>query len=71
MRGGFNHPLSPSFTPSENQDRGRIRWHLDIAIILATTRLDAFDPFFIALFISQVTTGYDPTFILKGAFGIR
>ena len=44
---------------------------MDITMILSVTRLDAFGPLYTTLFISQVTTGYDPAFILKGAFGVR
>jgi hypothetical protein len=38
---------------------------------LSVTRPDAFGPLCKALPISQVTMGYDPTFISAGAFGIR
>jgi hypothetical protein len=41
------------------------------AMILSATRPDAFGPLCKALSISQVTTGYDPTFISAGAFGVH
>jgi hypothetical protein len=59
MKGGFNHLFLPSFTPSGNRERNRIRWHLEIAMILSATGLNAFGPFFLAL-LSQMTTDYDP-----------
>jgi hypothetical protein len=49
MKGGFNHPFLPSFTPSRNREQNRIRWHLEIAMILSATGLDAFGPFCLAL----------------------
>jgi hypothetical protein len=49
MKGSFNHPFLPSFIPSENQERNRIRWHLEIAMIPSATGLNAFGPFFLAL----------------------
>jgi hypothetical protein len=40
-------------------------------MIPSVTELDAFGPSYTSLFIFQVTTGCDPTFILKHAFDVR
>jgi hypothetical protein len=40
-------------------------------MISSVTQLSAFGPSCITLFISQVTTGYDPMLTPKGVFGIR
>jgi hypothetical protein len=40
-------------------------------MIPSVTELGAFDPSCTALFVSQVTTGYDPVLTPKGAFGVR
>jgi hypothetical protein len=63
MRRGFTHPFSPLFTPSEGWEWDRIRWYLEIEMILSATGFGAFGPFQHSSFLSQVTTGYDPMFI--------
>jgi hypothetical protein len=40
-------------------------------MISSVTELGAFGPSLMALFVSQVTTGYDPMLTLKGIFSIR
>jgi hypothetical protein len=41
MRGSLNHPLLSSFTSGGKQYGDWIRWHLEIAMILSVTELDA------------------------------
>jgi hypothetical protein len=65
MKGGFNHPLLPSFTPGEKQYGGRIRWHLEITTIPSVTKLGAFSLLYIAPFFLQVTMDYDLVSIPK------
>jgi hypothetical protein len=69
MKGGFNHPFLPLFTPSENRERNRIHWHLEITMILLVIGLNAFGPFCLAL-VSKMTMDRDPAFISIGAFGV-
>jgi hypothetical protein len=40
-------------------------------MISSVTELSAFGPSCIALFVSQVTMGYDPVLTLKGIFDVR
>jgi hypothetical protein len=65
MKGGFNHPLLPSFTPGEKQYGGRIRWRLEIATIPSVTKLGAFGLLYAAPFFLQVTTDCDLVSIPK------
>jgi hypothetical protein len=41
MKGGFNNPLLPSFTPGEKQYEDQIRWRLEFATIPLVTELGA------------------------------